>query len=42
MAINMASKSPDELKTLIANHERIGKTDTERLPSGRGRARHPQ
>ncbi len=30
MAINMASKSPDELKTLIANHERIGKTDTER------------
>ena len=30
VAINMASKSPDELKTLIANHERIGKTDTER------------
>ena len=30
VAINMASKKPDELKTLIANHERIGKTDSER------------
>ncbi len=30
VAINMASKSPDELKTLIANHERLGKTDAER------------
>ena len=33
VAINMASKSPDELKTLIANHERAGKTDTERYLS---------
>ncbi len=33
VAINMALKSPDELKTLIANHERIGKTDTERYHS---------
>ncbi len=30
VAINMASKKPDELKTLIANHERVGKTDTDR------------
>ena len=30
MAINMASKKPDELKTLIANHERAGKTDSDR------------
>ena len=30
VAINMASKKPDELKTLIANHERVGKTDSDR------------
>jgi hypothetical protein len=28
--INMASKTLDELKTLIANHERLGKTDSDR------------
>jgi hypothetical protein len=35
MAINLATKTPDALKTMMENHERVGKTDADLYKAAR-------